>query len=85
MERYKNKFTIKLTTTNKICSILPNTLAHGLYLKFFPGGNTRIKCTYDNGLKHGLYLKFYLNGQLKINCTYKKGGAHGLFQWNITE
>jgi len=69
----------RINTALRTCGIptIPNSNRHGLYETYYPNGEPKLVCYYDDGVLNGSYNEYYDNGNIKVKCNYVNGKICG--------
>lgn len=77
LEKYKEKFCVKIITKDEEYHQLPNGQKHGAYTSFYPDGAIKEKCSYVDGVRNGPYHLYHANGKLFHNGLFLNGLKNG--------
>lgn len=78
LKNIQNRVLYNIDATNT--SYLPpftECLHHGLYMNFFPDGNTKDSGYYKNGVRDGIWEEWQNNGTVRATGMYKRGVPTG--------
>ena len=52
-------------------------LHHGQFINYYPGGQVKDSCYYNEGFRDGMFISFHQNGRMQLHGYYLHGSKHG--------